>query len=436
MACGDIVHRIHIPGVPMCSARTPVPASRPVAWPDERAVAVVGAYGHTGRFVVAELLRRGATPVLIGRDRAKLDGLRDLAPDARVCVASIEDPDSLDRAFHGAAAVVNCAGPFGATARPVADAGPARGPPVPGRRRRTGRQRRPVRHVRRPGAQRGRRHRSVSGLLRSPRRPAGHGRPRRLDGRGRDHARLRTRQLAAHPRIPAHRQEQRWSAPHLYGKRVAPLRLLALRLPLGLPGAVRQTGRLPVRYRRPGQPVAPRAHSRGAGRDEPGAAEGRARPRHPGARPCRREGPFRPDLPRRGDRAPRPGGAPRGRGRPGHLRGDGTARRGSPRAHPRWTLHGDGRGRGGRGVRRRGLPAGTHARPPRPTRSADRGGRRVDGLNRRGMVRPGYELPDRTSELGSHVAGRHRRQAGWGHMWPGGVTGAVRTPCAVTRRRP
>ncbi|MFE9552223.1 saccharopine dehydrogenase family protein [Streptomyces sp. NPDC006692] len=106
----------------MCSAHTPVPASRPVAWPDGRAVAVVGAYGHTGRFVVAELLRRGATPVLIGRDRAKLDGLRDLAPDVRVCVASIEDPASLDRAFRGAAAVVNCAGPFRATARPVADA--------------------------------------------------------------------------------------------------------------------------------------------------------------------------------------------------------------------------------------------------------------------------------------------------------------------------
>ena len=37
-----------------------------------RNVLVYGAYGHTGRFVVAELLRRGLTPVLSGRDPARL----------------------------------------------------------------------------------------------------------------------------------------------------------------------------------------------------------------------------------------------------------------------------------------------------------------------------------------------------------------------------
>ncbi len=35
-------------------------------------VLVYGAAGHTGRFVVDELLRRGITPVIAGRDQARL----------------------------------------------------------------------------------------------------------------------------------------------------------------------------------------------------------------------------------------------------------------------------------------------------------------------------------------------------------------------------
>ena len=38
-------------------------------------VAVFGAYGHTGRFVVAELLERGFVPLLSGRDTDKLRAL-------------------------------------------------------------------------------------------------------------------------------------------------------------------------------------------------------------------------------------------------------------------------------------------------------------------------------------------------------------------------
>jgi short subunit dehydrogenase-like uncharacterized protein len=36
------------------------------------AVTVFGAYGHTGRFVVSELRKREWTPILSGRDPAKL----------------------------------------------------------------------------------------------------------------------------------------------------------------------------------------------------------------------------------------------------------------------------------------------------------------------------------------------------------------------------
>ncbi|MFD3452047.1 saccharopine dehydrogenase family protein [Streptomyces sp. NPDC058691] len=85
-------------------------------------VAVFGAYGHTGRFVVAQLRDRGFVPILSGRDADKLKLLAAAGsgPDARP--ASVEDPASLDRALAGAAAVINCAGPFATTAGPVIEA--------------------------------------------------------------------------------------------------------------------------------------------------------------------------------------------------------------------------------------------------------------------------------------------------------------------------
>ncbi|MFF8974750.1 saccharopine dehydrogenase NADP-binding domain-containing protein [Streptomyces sp. NPDC014995] len=86
------------------------------------AVAVFGAYGHTGRFVVAELRERGFAPVLSGRDADRLRALAaaDSRPDIRP--ASVDDAASLDRALAGAAAVINCAGPFTTTAAPLIEA--------------------------------------------------------------------------------------------------------------------------------------------------------------------------------------------------------------------------------------------------------------------------------------------------------------------------
>ena len=88
----------------------------------DRTVVVYGAYGHTGRFVVAELLARGWAPVLSGRDADKLTKLADVFPDLERRLASVEDPASLDRAFEGAVGVINCAGPFLDTAAPVIEA--------------------------------------------------------------------------------------------------------------------------------------------------------------------------------------------------------------------------------------------------------------------------------------------------------------------------
>jgi hypothetical protein len=86
------------------------------------AVTVFGAYGHTGRFVVSELRKREWTPILSGRDPAKLAALGAAHPSAEIRPASVDDPASLDAAIAGAAAVINCAGPFATTAAPVIEA--------------------------------------------------------------------------------------------------------------------------------------------------------------------------------------------------------------------------------------------------------------------------------------------------------------------------
>jgi len=85
-------------------------------------VAVFAAYGHTGRFVVAQLKDRGFVPVLLGRDAGKLQALAAANPGLSARPASVDQPDSLDDALAGAAAVINCAGPFAATAGPLIEA--------------------------------------------------------------------------------------------------------------------------------------------------------------------------------------------------------------------------------------------------------------------------------------------------------------------------
>lgn len=87
-----------------------------------RAVVVFGATGHTGRFVVAELVRRGMVPIAVARDREKLAAAGHADRGIAVRTASIDASDSLVGAFEGAAAVINCAGPFLDTADAVARA--------------------------------------------------------------------------------------------------------------------------------------------------------------------------------------------------------------------------------------------------------------------------------------------------------------------------
>lgn len=85
-------------------------------------VVVFGASGHTGRFVVAELARRGMTAILAGRDTEKLLAVQKRHPSFEIRVASIDDAGSLDQALRRASLVINCAGPFLDTAARLMEA--------------------------------------------------------------------------------------------------------------------------------------------------------------------------------------------------------------------------------------------------------------------------------------------------------------------------
>lgn len=86
-------------------------------------IAVYGASGHTARFVVAELLRRGHIPIAIGRDESKVAAAVAVhGVEVEMRIASLESADSLDRALAGADAVIHCAGPFLDTAAPLIEA--------------------------------------------------------------------------------------------------------------------------------------------------------------------------------------------------------------------------------------------------------------------------------------------------------------------------
>lgn len=76
-------------------------------------VAVYGASGHTGGFVLDELARRGIPALAVGRRAA---GLRRAVPQR---IAALDDPAALRAAFAGCAVVIHCAGPFLDTAAPV-----------------------------------------------------------------------------------------------------------------------------------------------------------------------------------------------------------------------------------------------------------------------------------------------------------------------------
>ena len=79
---------------------------------------IYGAYGYTGELIAREAKKRGAGPVLAGRDAAKIAELaRDLRLPSKVF--SLDAPADVAAALAGVGLVLNCAGPFSKTADPL-----------------------------------------------------------------------------------------------------------------------------------------------------------------------------------------------------------------------------------------------------------------------------------------------------------------------------
>jgi short subunit dehydrogenase-like uncharacterized protein len=77
-----------------------------------------GANGYSGELIARAAVAAGLRPVLAGRARAPLEALaRELGLESRI--AAVDAPAELGAALAGVSLVLNCAGPFSATARPM-----------------------------------------------------------------------------------------------------------------------------------------------------------------------------------------------------------------------------------------------------------------------------------------------------------------------------
>ncbi|RFU44280.1 trans-acting enoyl reductase family protein [Paraburkholderia sp. DHOC27] len=82
---------------------------------------IYGANGYTGELIAREAARRGLKPVLAGRRRESVEELaRTLGLEARAF--GLDDVAALTGQIKGHALVLNCAGPFSATAAPMMEA--------------------------------------------------------------------------------------------------------------------------------------------------------------------------------------------------------------------------------------------------------------------------------------------------------------------------
>jgi short subunit dehydrogenase-like uncharacterized protein len=79
---------------------------------------IYGATGSTGQLLASRSLARGLSPLLAGRDEARLRRLA-VPLDFEYRAARLDDPAALARLLRGVRVVLNAAGPFVATAGPL-----------------------------------------------------------------------------------------------------------------------------------------------------------------------------------------------------------------------------------------------------------------------------------------------------------------------------
>ncbi len=82
---------------------------------------IYGATGYTGELIAREAARQGMTPIVAGRNPLRIETLgKSLGLAARVLV--LDDPAAITAGLDGITLVLNCAGPFCATAEPMIQA--------------------------------------------------------------------------------------------------------------------------------------------------------------------------------------------------------------------------------------------------------------------------------------------------------------------------
>lgn len=82
---------------------------------------IYGAYGYSGKLIAQHAKRMGYTPILAGRSESKV---RELAERMQLpwMAFGLDDKDLMIRQLADVNLVVNCAGPFSATAEPLIEA--------------------------------------------------------------------------------------------------------------------------------------------------------------------------------------------------------------------------------------------------------------------------------------------------------------------------
>ena len=84
-------------------------------------ILIYGATGYTGKLIAKAAGRRGARPILAGRNLGKVKAVADpLGLTARAF--DLSEPARIDAAVKDVSALLCAAGPFSATSRPMADA--------------------------------------------------------------------------------------------------------------------------------------------------------------------------------------------------------------------------------------------------------------------------------------------------------------------------
>jgi short subunit dehydrogenase-like uncharacterized protein len=88
---------------------------------DDKSWLIYGAYGYSGELIAREAANQGLKPILAGRSEAKLAPLAGEL-DLAYRTFDLDDPAALPGKLEGVGLVLNCAGPFSATAPAMIEA--------------------------------------------------------------------------------------------------------------------------------------------------------------------------------------------------------------------------------------------------------------------------------------------------------------------------